>query len=59
MVIRKKIVIEQLNPNYALRIWGGIISKGKTQICINNKGFRINSETYIHIVFSFWMMKFY
>lgn len=45
--IEKKIIIEKVNPNYALMVFGAISAKGKSSIEICDKGFKINSETYI------------
>lgn len=39
-------IIRKINPNKALMIWGGISSRGKTNICINNFGFKVNSQNY-------------
>jgi len=44
------IYIERKNPNSALMIWAGISKKGKTPICIEEYGFKINQDEYKRIL---------
>lgn len=44
------IYIERTNPNVAYMIWAGISKKGKTPICIEEYGYKINQDEYKKIL---------
>ena len=45
----KKSYIERINPNKALIVWADISKKGKSEICVNEWGYRLNQDGYIEI----------
>ena len=42
----EKSINRKINPNKALMIWGGISYYWKTNICINEFGYKVNSQNY-------------
>ena len=46
----KQIFVEKINPNKALMVWGAINWSGKSKLCIEEWGFKINQDSYIEIL---------